>query len=473
MAGILDSKSRVFDAIVTLEGRRQMAAGTFSVSYATFTDSGVAYEKDSVDGHVDPTGRIYFEACSLPQDVITLEANDEGALSLPTTFNVSGSFLSSSLGLATVKNGRITVQNVHHGRMIATYALSENSSDAGKGFFFTDTSGVTGSVTVLPNVLAGVVAGSGPPWKATIGTKGGINATNFAKAISTAINELRNAGGPDVQSSYSRNVVYLDTDVEYLGTKIEAIGKLSSPIKINNASVGGNAVAEELEDAKFASQITGILTSSFDNFVEQQTIGTIDRLFEDHEFILSQESVDFDLTKIEKSLYNSFGGTPPSVNSLDALFSDDKLSHLENFMYLPPIVKTSDDVLPDKTKISDLAPFLLGSYPSWGNNEKKLTREELQRQLKPFEGTRAEILFSKTSRANNVMCQIFEVTDSSVSKMDVVDFGLMESASPGTPPVHVFFVGKVYLDGRGTSKFVNIFTIVLSESDGVGGGIFT
>ena len=57
MAGILDSKSRILDAILTSEGRRQVAEGTFIVSCVTFTDADIAYIPDAVDGHVDaPSG---------------------------------------------------------------------------------------------------------------------------------------------------------------------------------------------------------------------------------------------------------------------------------------------------------------------------------------------------------------------------------------------------------------------------------
>lgn len=84
MSGILDNKSRVIDAILTYEGRRQMAEGTFSVNYVTFTDAHVVYEPDEQEGHVDPTKKVYLEAFNTPQDQITFEADDSGRL---TPFN--------------------------------------------------------------------------------------------------------------------------------------------------------------------------------------------------------------------------------------------------------------------------------------------------------------------------------------------------------------------------------------------------
>lgn len=81
MAGILDSKSRIMDVVITEQGRRQIATGQMRIEYATFTDLGSFYSGDE-DGVIDdPSGRIYFEAASdLPSDLITFETDDAGLL---------------------------------------------------------------------------------------------------------------------------------------------------------------------------------------------------------------------------------------------------------------------------------------------------------------------------------------------------------------------------------------------------------
>jgi hypothetical protein len=78
--GILDNKSRVIDAILTYEGRRQIADGNFVVKYATFSDKDVVYQLDLNEGHVDPTTKIYLEAHNSTNDQITFEADDSGKL---------------------------------------------------------------------------------------------------------------------------------------------------------------------------------------------------------------------------------------------------------------------------------------------------------------------------------------------------------------------------------------------------------
>lgn len=81
MAGILDSKSRIMDVVITDQGRRQIASGQMRVEYATFTDIGSFYAGDADGVLVDPTDRIYFEAVSdLPSDLITFETDDSGLL---------------------------------------------------------------------------------------------------------------------------------------------------------------------------------------------------------------------------------------------------------------------------------------------------------------------------------------------------------------------------------------------------------
>lgn len=80
MSGILDSKSRVLDTIVTLEGRRQIANAKLKVEYVSFTDNATYYRADIQSGSADATTRIYLEQCHLPQDQIALEADDSGRL---------------------------------------------------------------------------------------------------------------------------------------------------------------------------------------------------------------------------------------------------------------------------------------------------------------------------------------------------------------------------------------------------------
>lgn len=86
MAGILDQKSRIFDSLVTQEGRRQLAEGNFRAEFYSFGDSSAAYALS--DTYVSGTGNraediataFTLEACNLPQDHVTFEADDSGRI---------------------------------------------------------------------------------------------------------------------------------------------------------------------------------------------------------------------------------------------------------------------------------------------------------------------------------------------------------------------------------------------------------
>ena len=80
MAGILDTKSRVMDTLVTSEGRRQIASGELRIEYASFTDRQVFYSSGSAGFLEDQGGRIYFEAYSDNNDRIIIETDGDGNL---------------------------------------------------------------------------------------------------------------------------------------------------------------------------------------------------------------------------------------------------------------------------------------------------------------------------------------------------------------------------------------------------------
>ena len=84
MAGILDNKKRVMDTLITAPGRSQAASGHMQFRYVTFTDRHAFY-----DGEISPTAsniaddagdRLYFEAAKRPQDTIALETNLNGQI---------------------------------------------------------------------------------------------------------------------------------------------------------------------------------------------------------------------------------------------------------------------------------------------------------------------------------------------------------------------------------------------------------
>lgn len=78
MSGILDSKSRVIDTVITTEGRRQLSEGGIDIKYVSFSDGATYYRADVEHGSEDATKRLYLESCQLPQDDIIFQADGEG-----------------------------------------------------------------------------------------------------------------------------------------------------------------------------------------------------------------------------------------------------------------------------------------------------------------------------------------------------------------------------------------------------------
>lgn len=93
MAGILNSKERLIDFIITPQGRRQMADGRMRIEFATLTDQHTFYSTTHPDNVADDaSNRIFFETHSSTTDVIVpeIDAGDEENNTQPFR---AGSFL--------------------------------------------------------------------------------------------------------------------------------------------------------------------------------------------------------------------------------------------------------------------------------------------------------------------------------------------------------------------------------------------
>lgn len=132
MAGILDSKQRVMDVIITNEGRAQAAAGELSIKYATFTDRHTFYDTDTIKSAApvanDASGRIFFECASRQQDQIVIETLDGG----------------------TVKPFRAGDFDLTEGNFIA--GLSPEGVRTGEPFVYTGSDFVSNANTILQEI---------------------------------------------------------------------------------------------------------------------------------------------------------------------------------------------------------------------------------------------------------------------------------------------------------------------------------
>ena len=119
MAGILDSKERMIDFVITDEGKRQASTGQMKFEYASFTDLHTFY---AVSGALEPdvaedaSSRIFFEAGDRYQDVIVPEL--EAGNSLRPLRTVDFDFGGKVVASGTVRVGHRKKTNVLTGSEI-------------------------------------------------------------------------------------------------------------------------------------------------------------------------------------------------------------------------------------------------------------------------------------------------------------------------------------------------------------------
>jgi hypothetical protein len=104
--GILDPKTRIFDTLLTQEGKRQIVSGKLKPVFYSFSDASTFYSKEDLfrsgsvfDGDGSFWSRtIHLETTNLPQDSIILESDNQGRVIVKDLILSSSSLLSGSSG---------------------------------------------------------------------------------------------------------------------------------------------------------------------------------------------------------------------------------------------------------------------------------------------------------------------------------------------------------------------------------------
>lgn len=254
-------------------------------------------------------------------------------------------------------------------------------------------------------------------------------------------------------------------------------GKLKLFEKEGNLGVlGGKLVSGSFEnrrtlvtDSAFASLAGLMISGSAENFCKLRIIGSKDQFLDNEDFLLSRNKIEFSIgneAPIDREEMPSI-----SVDDVESLFQDKRMSHIPNFMFLPPINKPNVQE-PDGSPLGHFIPLEQDNYTTFEFRKKKAVRKKafqkgsrgelsvLRRTLKGREFV--DVHFTETSRQNNLFAQFFEIRDKDILKLDVIDFGSFPSKNPAKPDPHIFFVGKVFIDSVGRHTFVNIFTLIFT-----------
>lgn len=210
-----------------------------------------------------------------------------------------------------------------------------------------------------------------------------------------------------------------------------------------------NMVSETFEDgnAVFATAVNNILTSSIDAFKNNSFL-LLDRLDEGNKFSFSKDKHEFIITNSSPRFKG--GIKEIFLGATEPLFTDRRVSHAPNFMFMPPLLEERYQ----SEQINDFVNI---------NENPVLKFEDLLRDLsdKPS----ANIEFVENSNNSNIVAQIFEIVASETStpmikKLDVIDFG--QFLQDGETK-QVYFAGKVFTDEFGFSTYINLFTIIFNE----------
>jgi len=222
---------------------------------------------------------------------------------------------------------------------------------------------------------------------------------------------------------------------------------------VTSSFIAGNYAPVFYTGDEFASLADDLLASSIDNFTKLQLVGTFDKVFDEDGFGVSNNDVTFVINNNKPVKY---GSETVNLTSLDSLFNDARFSNLENFKFLPPINKIQSAI--DKSNINQTKDTWLGHYKPLGRiQNNSITSGQIEGELAHYEqqGFAREVYFEPTSKNNRLMLQFFEVTNDTMKKLDVVDFGVLGNKK-------YFFVGKIFTDANNVNTFVHLFTMVFS-----------
>ncbi len=227
------------------------------------------------------------------------------------------------------------------------------------------------------------------------------------------------------------------SDFDLDGTNI-ASGSLSQAADVVNVFLTGS---------QFTGKANEIITDVTKNFTDQQILGQNDPFADTSGFEISPEKVMF--TVSDSSPIREDGIKVATLDSVESLFQDRRLSHRPNFKYLPPR---------NLPKMGQKFGTPVGNYVNW-NQKKILTIQDLMAELEGRDYVDVE--FTETSRDNNLMMQPFEFRPDGIQKLAIIDFGEFDDEDPYSPGKRVFFLGKILKDSYGASTFVNLFTVIM------------
>jgi len=195
--------------------------------------------------------------------------------------------------------------------------------------------------------------------------------------------------------------------------------------------------------------INTILSGTINNFKKQMIIASRDPLDDSETFEVSTNTATFNYGNRGPIVGDELIST---VDQAASVFTDKRFSNSVNFMFMPPIAKTSqgDVTLGQYTDVREVEQYTYDDVIA------EVIGDVPDQPICPFK----DINFTQTSATNDICIQAFEMGQY-LRKLDMVDFGEYHVADDENPNKHVVFLGKTYVDSYGATNFANIFTLIL------------
>jgi len=251
----------------------------------------------------------------------------------------------------------------------------------------------------------------------------------------------------ETPSSLPQDTLTLTTDdsgdlipASAFGTNIDAVGTLYN-------ITGTKAVTGYQTGSDFSSAVSNI-TNMFKTAYEYNSfIATRPPLDDNLDFTIIPSSASF---IIDSRLSQA---EVTEIDAVDSLFFDKRFANLPQFKFLPPVVESRGTV------------GLLGRY----KNIKKFNQYTYENLKTDVFGTdsepvkpRFDVNIETTTQTNDIVMQMYEVTNNGLTKLDVVDYGeVIDYADREHQQKRILFFGKVFLDNSETATYVNLFTVVI------------
>ena len=492
MAGILNNKHRILDAIILDSGRAQAAMGEMRFRFYSFTDKHAVYQASGSHPVVadDATDRIYFEAVQDHQDFITPETDfngqlieDFGLLSSTDSFyklgtagfSVGGTLaepvsgddqLISRIASAVVANTATNFEQIRYLKTIEPLvAPSERNFDL-------DPKGLTIKNGTQFKLYAGM------------STPGGL-VDPMSSAASTQL--------PKQTDVTKFPYLWEDWHFEHLPNfrKLPPINKLPRHVEYHDVApyLGLDMDLEMIGDLdQFAHLVDLLAGVALGEDPPLGYTGDVFYLFDidsslKHGVPLPRAGVDDSsflgaLTAVIGAVNVYLGAGMGAVGGANILTAAN-----QNELIMLTLALFSGDLVAGglgQGRFDIAKRAQLGLYddtysaPNSIIKSQPQTIEQIEELLQGLQCPSHDIKFSQSSQTNNIAFQFFDFIDSplwSIEKMVMLDAGEFPSFDVAAETSRVVFVGKMVRHGTdgatgtgdGQLRYVNVFTIVLDN----------